>query len=310
MRVAVIGAGAIGGYFAAQAETVGHEVVLCVRSPFERLVLEAGDERRTLEARVLVQPEDAKAEAPFDWVLLGTKAHQTEAASAWLRALVGPETRAVVVLQNGVEHEERTRPFVGDTPILPTTVLCAAEAIAPGQIRHHGFARLEVPAGPLASGLQQLFAGSAAEIVPLDDIKTALWQKLLRNVTANPITALTGERVHIVARPELRGLALALVDECIAVARAEGARIDPAEGVAVVDGYAGVDPNIGSSMLYDRMAGRPMEWDALCGAVVRFGARHGIPTPMTEAIDGLLAVISDPSAHDASDAPAASRRGP
>ena len=114
-----------------------------------------------------------------------TKAHQTEAAAPWLRATTGAGTRAVVVLQNGVEHEERTRPFVGTTPILPTTVLCAAEAIAPGRIRHHGFARLEVPSGPLAEELTRHFAGADAEIVALDDMKTALWQKLLRSVTAN-----------------------------------------------------------------------------------------------------------------------------
>jgi len=295
MRIAVVGVGAIGGYFAAQAEIAGHEVLLCVRTPFDRLEIEASGETRRFAAAVLSDPSEIGDAPPVDWVLLATKAHQTAAAAPWLRALCGTGTRAVVVLQNGVEHEERTRPFVGSTPILPTTVLCAAEAIGPGRIRHLGFARLEAPAGPLAEELTSLFAGSDAEIVASDDMTTALWHKLLRNVTANPITALTNQRVHVVARPELRSLALGLVDECIAVARAEGARIDPAEGIAIVDGYAGVDPAIGSSMLYDRRAGRPLEHDALCGAVARIGARHGIPTPLNAGIAGLLAVIGEPS---------------
>jgi 2-dehydropantoate 2-reductase len=295
MRVAVIGAGAIGGYFAAQAERAGHEVLLCVRTPFDQLVLETAGETLKLGARVLVDPTREIEGGPARWVFLATKAHQTQAAAPWLRALCGDATRAVVVLQNGVEHEERTRPFVGGTPVLPATVLCAAEVLAPGQIRHHGFARLEVPAGPTAEALAQLFEHTPVEIVASDDMVTTLWHKLMLNITANPITALTGQRVRVVARPELRSLALGLVGECIAVARAEGARLELEDGVKTLEIYAAVDPSIGSSMLYDRMAGRALEYDALCGAVVRIGARHGIPTPFNEAVAGLLAVISDPS---------------
>lgn len=295
MKVAVVGAGAIGGYFGAQAERAGHGVVLCTRSPFEALTIESAGGSHRFEATVLTDPRDATVHAPADWILLATKAHQTAAASVWLRALIGPDTRAVVVLQNGVEHAERVRDYVGTTPILPSTVLCAAEAVAPGRIVHHGYAKLEVPSGPLARALSDLLNGSDAEIELCPDFTTAVWRKLLANVCANPITALTGRRLPVVAHPELRSLALGLTRECIAVARAEGAQIEFGEAETHVTRYAHVPPEMGSSMLYDREAGRPLEIDALNGAVVRLGARHGIPTPVNEMVAGLLKVLTEPA---------------
>lgn len=295
MRVAIVGAGSIGGFFGAQAHHAGHEVLLCTRSPFDKLVLEHDGARTDVPLRAITRTADI--DAPADWVLLATKAHHTQAAGAWLEALCGPETCAVAVLQNGVEHRERVAPFVGDTEVLPTTVMCAAEAVAPGHIIHHGHGRLEAPAGRLADELGELFRGSEAQIVPVDDFTTAVWHKLLRNIAANGLTALTGQRLAVVARPEIRSLAVGLLLECIAVANREGAAISTDEATPLVEGYAKVPPQMGSSMLYDRMAGRPLEWEALYGAVVRLGARHGIATPFSEAIAGLLAVISQPDAN-------------
>ena len=296
MRIAVVGVGAIGGYFAAQAARAGHELVLCTRTPFAQLELQTLDGAvQRVDAPVHTDPEAIRAEGPADWVLLGAKAHQTDACRAWLEILAGEGTRAVVALQNGVEHEERVRPYIGDTPLLPSTVLCGSEAPRPGYVVHHGFARLEVPRGSLAEELAQLFEGVDASISPVDDMRTTVWRKLLTNVCASPITALTGQRLRVMTRPELRNLAVGLVREAIEVARAEGASIEVRDAEALVDGYAEINPEMGSSMLYDRQAGRPTEIDALNGAVVRIGARHGIPTPLNDAVVGLLTVIDDPA---------------
>ncbi len=291
-----MGAGSIGGFFGAQALRCGHDVLLCTRSPFEKLVLERGDQRTDFEVSVFTHPEAARDQSPVDWILLATKTHQTAAAAGWLAALRGPATRAIAVLQNGVEHRDRVRAFVGDTPVLPTTVLCAAEAVEPGRIVHHGYARLELPAGELADEFAALFRGSDVEILPCDDFTSALWRKLLTNIAASGITALTGQRLRVVARPELRSLVLGLVRECISVANADGAQLSESEALPLVEMYANVPAEMGSSMLYDRMAGRPLEWQAIYGAVARIGARHGISTPFNEALAGLLAVISEPEA--------------
>ena len=286
--IALIGAGSIGGYVAWQLVRAGRDVSLCVRSPFEQLVVVDDAGSHPVEAAVCRDPRQlAKAE----WVLLATKAHQTRDAAAWLAAVCGPSTRAVVVLQNGVEHEERVSPFVGATPILAAVVSIGAEVLAPGRIRHHAYSGIEVADGVLGRRFAALFEGSALDVTLCLDFRSSLWRKLISNVTASPLTALTGRRIEVMADPAVRDLAVGLAAECIAVARAEGASIPLESAAEFVEGIAknaAAWPPFGSSMLYDRMAGRETEHEALIGAVVRIGARHSIPTPLNAAMLSLL----------------------
>jgi 2-dehydropantoate 2-reductase len=198
----------------------------------------------------------------------------------------------VVVLQNGVEHVERVAPHVAGVPVVPCVVSCAAEAVAPGHVVHHGFSTFEVPAGAAADDLATLFAATAASIVAVDDFLTASWRKLIANVTIGPVTALTLRRVDVLLEPPVRALALGLGRECVGVGRAVGADLAEDAATTVVDtaaANAAAGSRFGSSMLYDRLAGRPTEHDALTGAVVRFGQRVGIPTPLNDAVLALLA---------------------
>jgi len=286
--IAVIGAGSIGGYVAWQAARAGHAVVLGVRSPFERLVVVDDAGEHPVDAAVRATPA---AMRPAEWVLLATKAHQTADAAGWLRAACGPATRAVVVLQNGVEHAERVAPFVGGTPILPAVVSIGAEVLAPGRIRHHAYAGLEVPEGDLGRDFAALFAGSDLGVTRVPDFRTTAWRKLISNVTASPITSLSGRRIEVMADPVVRDLAVGLAAECVEVARADGAAIPSAfaaEFVETMAKNAATWPSFGSSMLYDRTAGRPTEHEALTGAVVRIGARLGVATPLNAAVLALL----------------------
>jgi 2-dehydropantoate 2-reductase len=290
-RIVVIGPGSIGGYFAVEAARNGHELVLCSRSPFDRLeVTQVDGSVRELAVAARTDPADA---VHGDWVLLATKAHQTDAAAGWLRGSCGPSTRAVVVMQNGVEHEARVRPYIGDTPVLPALVLCGAEAVAPGRIVHHGFSNLQVPAGATADAVAALFAGTDVNVLATDDFTTAMWRKLIQNVTASPMTALTRQRLAVMHRPDIQRLAIGLGAECFRVGAAAGAAVDPAEAEEIVHNMTSTNPQMGSSMLYDRLAGRAMEHDALSGAVVRLGAQLGVPTPLNEAILALLSAVSD-----------------
>ncbi|MEZ4330663.1 MAG: 2-dehydropantoate 2-reductase [Myxococcota bacterium] len=286
--IAIVGPGSIGGYVAWQLARAGHPLVLCVRRRFERLVVEDESGAHAVEAAV---HDDPRAIEPAEWVLLATKAHQTEAAAGWLAAACGPKTRAVVVLQNGVEHEERVRPFVGATPILPAVVSIGAEVLAPGRIRHHAYAGIEVPEGPLGRSFAALFRGTDVTVDCVADFRSAVWRKLISNVTASPITALTGRRIEVMADPAVHALAVGLARECIAVGRAEGARIPleaAGEFVAGIAKNAAEWPPFGSSMLYDRVAGRATEHEALTGAVVRLGGLHALDTPLNAAMLALL----------------------
>jgi 2-dehydropantoate 2-reductase len=178
-------------------------------------------------------------------------------------------------------------------PVLPAIVLCGAEAVAPGEIVHHGFSNLEVPAGALADELALVFAGTDANVVVTDDFTTAKWRKLVSNVTASAMTSLTLQRLAVMHRPDIQRLCVELATECLRVGAAAGATLDPADADAMVMAMTKTNPAMGSSMLYDRMAKRTMEHDALTGAVVRMGAELGVPTPCNAAILALLAAVSD-----------------
>ena len=123
-RIVVVGAGSIGGFVAFELARAGRDVVLCVRSPFDRLVVvDEHGERHESDLPVLTEPADVPQ---AEWVILATKAHQTDAAAQWLRGACGPSTRGVIVMQNGVEHEARVRPYVGATPVVPRATHCSS----------------------------------------------------------------------------------------------------------------------------------------------------------------------------------------
>jgi 2-dehydropantoate 2-reductase len=278
-RVAVVGVGAVGGAIGGWLDAARrHELTLCTRTRFDRLEVETPTGRLSSDARVVTDPKEV---GPVDWILLATKAYDTEGAEPWLRALGGTET-VLAVLQNGVEHEERARPLAGGMPIVPVIVACSAERTAPGRVRTRGSARLTVPATVHGRSFRELFEGSAVAVEHADDFTTALWRKLCVNV-AGVVTALTGEPLGVIRRPEIASLARGLVLETVRVARAEGARLEDDFADTLVAELCAGRPDATPSILQDLKAGRPLEHDARNGAVVRFGARHGIPTPLNES---------------------------
>ncbi|TJZ55899.1 2-dehydropantoate 2-reductase [Streptomyces piniterrae] len=287
-RIAVIGAGAIGGYAAALAQWAGLDVTLCVRSPLDGLTVESGGTVRTAAVRIATEPAGV---APVDWVLLTTKAQDTAGAEGWLRRLCGPGT-AVAVLQNGVGLEERVAPYVPEgTAILPSAVFISAERTAPGRILHHVASELHVPEGPLADRFAALLAGSELRVRPVADFTTTSWRKLFTNIAANPITALLQQRIGVFADPGMAAMTRDLLREAAAVARAEGADIGERDVEGTLEIYAAAPPDGGSSMLYDRLAGRPLEHEYITGAVVEAGERHGIDTPLNRMLLTLLRAI-------------------
>ena len=286
-RVAVIGAGAIGGFFAAKLHEAGHPVTLCVRTPIARLVLEQAGVPREARVRIATDPAGA---APAAWVFVATKAQDTAGAEHWVRALSGSGT-TVVVLQNGIDQAERVRPFAPGATVVPAVVYCGAERVAPGHVVHHQSSRLVVPEGEAGAHLAALFAGTGVEVVLTPDYRTASWRKLLANVAANPLTALTLRRMGVLREPEMGALAEKLLAEAVAVGRAAGADLTPEDASSVLDWQRRLDAGAGTSMLYDRLAGQPLEHEYITGAVVRTADRHGVDVPLNRAILALLRAI-------------------
>ena len=289
-RVAVVGPGAIGAAIAAAvAPRAGADLILCGRTPLERLVVEHDDgEPEVVAGPVLTDP--AAVTGPAAFVFLAVKAHQTESAAPWLRALCDEGT-VVVVLQNGVEQRALVAPHARGAAVVPTVVWMPAEMTAPGHVRVRGDARLTLPAEPAARAAGALFDGSRVQIQLVDDFVTDAWRKLAANAVAG-LMALSGRRAAMYRRDDIRRLGRALAAECLAVARAEGADLPDAVADEVIDWCATLPEDLGTSMLFDREAGRALEWDARNGVVVRLGAQHGVPTPISDVIVPLLAAAS------------------
>jgi 2-dehydropantoate 2-reductase len=278
-EIAVVGPGAVGATFAAAAERAGHDVVLCGRRSGPAPVVELPDGvEHALAGRIRADPGAA---SPVRWILLAVKTHQTAGAAGWLTALTAPGS-VVVVLQNGVEHRALVGPLAGPATVLPAIVWCPSEGVAPGRVRQRGRARLSVPDEPAGAALAALL-GDGAEVDVVPDFLTESWRKLCLNAVA-AVMVVTGRRAEVYREPEQLELACRLATECVAVGRAEGARLGPETVEEITSQLTTMPPDLGTSMLFDRLAGRRLEWDARNGVISRLGARHGIPTPASDAI--------------------------
>lgn len=282
-RIAVVGPGSVGVFFAGHLAAAGHEVIACARRPFDRYVIESDEFPLDIEATVVTDPVDV---SPVDWVLVCVKAHQTEGAAGWLAALCGQDTR-VLVVQNGIEHD-RVDPFINGAPSVPAVVYCGAELVEPGRIAHQASGRLIVPSEPFGSELAELFENSQAELAPSANFVTHQWRKLSMNVMANGLTALTRRRMSVIADPGIREIAVALVRECWQLAASEGADLDPDQAESIVETIATSGRDGGTSMLYDTLAGRPTEHDAIHGAALRRAEQLDMDTPTIRFVHSLL----------------------
>jgi 2-dehydropantoate 2-reductase len=288
-RVAIIGPGAIGGVMAAWLGRTGeHDVTVCARRALENLTVETPTETFSTQPRVVTAPAEAPA---VDWVLVATKAYDAESTAAWFSQLTAHGAR-VAILQNGVEHRARFAPYLAPEKILPVLVYCPAERSEPGRIRQRRAARLVVEEGGPGREFAALFAGTEIAVETTPDFTTELWRKLCLNapgaltaILLQPNGIFRDERIAAVSRDMMR--------ECIAVARAEGAALDDSMIEGTLDIFRKGPADILNSLHADRLAGRRMEIDARNGAVVRFGRKHGIPTPCNQMVVALLEKLAE-----------------
>lgn len=290
--IAVVGLGAIGGVIAGSLAALGrYDVTVCTRAPIARLVVERPEDVVEVQVHTLTRPETAR---PVDWVLLATKAHQTPQVAPWLAQLCGPRSR-VATLQNGIGHAESLAPLVGPARVVPTIVYYNGERLAPDRMRLRRAGEYELAVRNDADGraFAALLNGSPIRILRSADFPTLAWRKLLLNAVANPVTALTLQRQAVFRRDDIQALCRAILVEAAAVGRADGAALADDEVERIMAMLLTYPPEAGTSMYFDRMAGRPLEIEALTGAVVACGARHGVATPLNASLLALLRAVSD-----------------
>ena len=290
MTIAVLGPGGVGGLLAGALDQAGTRVLLVARESTARLIEERG--LRVSSVRfgelVLHPPALTRLEEQVEVLIVATKATGLEEALE--RVVVRP--RLVLPLLNGLDHLPVLRQRFGAEAVVAGSIRVEADRPEPGVVEHTSpFLRVDMASDDpsvqlsmtrLAQRLEQ--AGVPARV--LDSEARVMWSKLVRlNALACTTSAFDRLLGEIRSTPELRGELVGAIEEGCAVARAEGADIEPAGALAeLTEAHA----TLGSSMRRDMMAGRTPELDAIPGAVLRAGARHGVRCPTIERLVAMI----------------------
>lgn len=290
--IAVVGAGAI-GTVVADALSKAARVTLCRRGTTAPMSLETAAGVTRVDARVVGTPAGL---APVDWVIVTTKAQDTDGAGDWFDRLIGPQTR-VAVLQNGIEHEKRVARWVSPDRVVPVSVYIAAERVGRNTVACRQITGLAAPDTPVAREFAALFP----PLVPVtleDDFVTRAWSKLVLNAALNPITTLTDRPAEVTSQPHMRPLVRAIIEEAVTVATAAGAVMDSSEISRALARMDSLPRQSATSMQLDRRNSRPLEHEYLTGAIIRTADRHGIAVPTIRTIHALIAAISGNASED------------
>lgn len=302
MRVAVIGAGAMGSLFGGRLALAGHDVSLVdVNRPHIDAINRAGlrldlDEGERVVTNVRAGTADAFA-GPVDLLIVFTKGYHTAAALAAAGHLAGPGTWALT-LQNGLGTGERVAAALPGVAVAIGMTDVPADLRGPGHVASHGegHVRLWSRSGAPDPALERIAAalgeaGIAARADPA--VVTAIWEKVIFNTVMNPVAALTRQTVGgMAAQPDGRALAEAILAEAFAVADACGVPVDRAHVRAIIEhAWAAHGPHQ-PSMLQDVLAGRPTEIDSIAGQLAEKGAAHGVATPVLDTLTRLVRMIN------------------
>jgi len=319
VRIVIAGAGAIGGYIGARLARVGADVVLFARGPHLRAMQERGLRVRSAEGDFEVKPPvagDLASIGKADVIFLGVKAHALTALAPTLTPLFGPDT-IVVSTQNGIPwwyfqgyggqleglRLERVDPggviagAIEPRRVVGSLAYFATDIVEPGVIRHIEGNRISFgePDGTKSERARAIAealiaAGFRCPVTPR--FRHEIWVKLLGNVAFNPISALTGGTLEeLVRHPDTNRLVRELMTETEAVAGKLGIELP----ISIDQRMAGAE-KVGAhktSMLQDLEAGRPMELEAVVGAVVELGDRLGVAMPSTRAVYACAKMLND-----------------
>lgn len=308
LKLLIIGAGGIGGYYAARLAEAGHDVVLTARGDhlkaIQRRGLKVDYEGRMFDCRLpaydhaslvkACQPDD------FDLVMVALKSTATEPVMAelgdWLKSGIVP----VLSLQNGVDNEPLIAGVVGENRVLGgLAVRIGGHITGPGDVFAEGVAQIvmggwpeQTPADariPLLHRLETAFNQAGIPTTVTDNIRYELWRKLVINNGVNPLSALTGlDTRSLTHHPEFGRIVYGMMAETVAASRAEGVNLsqqDLDEMFELISTFNAIK----TSMLVDKEKGRPLELDSIAGAVLRRCRQLGIEAPYTATVNALLA---------------------
>jgi 2-dehydropantoate 2-reductase len=295
MKIAVMAAGAVGGYCGARLAATGHDVHFIARGENLKAMKANGLKLESVHGdlhlkKVNVTPDPAQI-GPADVVLFAVKLWDTEKAAEQARPLIGPNTR-LITFQNGVDSVERIGPIIGAEHTVGGVAAIASVIASPGVIRHTSsfatfrFGHKDGHGDPVLHNLVEAGMAAKLDIGISADIESDRWQKFIfLTAMSGATSALRSPIGPIVADPELRAFFRQLMDEATAVGRAKGVKLDQAVIDARMEFVIGrVEPGMKASMAHDLDRGNRIELDWLSGKVRQFGRELGIPTPASDTV--------------------------
>ena len=290
MKIAVMGAGAVGCYYGGMLGRAGHDVTLIGRPQHVEAIQRDGLrlDAPGVDAPVRVHATtEANGVRDADLVLFCVKSTATESAGRELLPFLAPHA-VVLTLQNGVDNADRLQAVLPDHRVIPTVVYVATEMVGPGHVRHHGRGELVIGPSPRSADVVEALRAAGVQTDVSDNVLGALWEKLLMNCVYNALSALSQTPYgRLIDGVEVRSAMRDVMEECLAVAAAAGVRVGPSMWDAV-ERIAVTMPTQLSSTAQDMARNRPSEIDHLNGYVVRKGAELGVPTPANRVLYALV----------------------
>jgi 2-dehydropantoate 2-reductase len=300
MRIVIMGAGGLGGYFGARLAAAGNDVAFVARGAHLAAIKQHGlrvtSARGDLHLRDVVATDDPSTLAPADLVIIGVKLWDTEAAATAVKPLVRPGT-AVVSFQNGVSKDDVLAGVLGREAIIGGVGQIGVVIASPGVIAHTGtmakliFGELDNRRSARVEAFLAACTAAGVDAEIASDIGVAIWEKFVFLVGMSAVTTAMRSTIGpIRANQQARGFLLDVVREAVAVGREMGATLpaDFAERrMAFIDT---LPPQMTASMQGDLARGNRLELPWLSSAVVELGARVGVPTPLNRAVRDILAL--------------------
>lgn len=298
LKVAVMGAGAVGCFYGGMLARAGHDVVLIARPQHVEAIARSGlrMETQTFDEQVrLAASSQASAVQGAALVLFCVKSTDTESAGALIRPHLADHA-LVLCLQNGVDNADRLRTVLPQHAVAAAVVYVATEMAGPGHVRHHGRGELVIePSGSGEAVARALIAAG----VPTDisgNVRGALWAKLILNCAYNAVSAITQLPYgKTVAGEGINDVMKDVVAECLAVAKADGVQV-PGDVDAAIRKIAQTMPAQFSSTAQDLARGKRSEIDYLNGLIVQRGAALGVATPANRTLWALVKLLESKQA--------------
>jgi 2-dehydropantoate 2-reductase len=292
MKVAVMGAGAVGCYYGGMLARAGHSVTIVGRPQHVAAVKKHGlivETKSFTEAVRLDAVTEPSGVANADTILFCVKSHDTVAAGSEIAPYVAKDA-SILSLQNGVDNAERLQSTL-ERSVIPSAVYVAVDMPAPGHVRHHGRGELLIGPSPLSGHIATVFGQAGIPTEVSDNVDGVLWAKLIVNCAYNALSAVARQPYGRLMEVEgVREVMTDVVAECLAVAELLQVKVPGNILNAVLDLAASM-PNQYSSTAQDLARGKASEIDHLNGYVVRSAAKLGIQTPVNRLLLVMVKLI-------------------